>query len=955
MAVFRLLGPMQLGPVAFGPVAFGPTRSDVARPGVARPGQGGRQVDPGPPRQRCVLAALLVDAGRLVTWETLIDRVWGDAAPIGARHSLYSHIARIRNVLARMAVSGARPRLVRQSGGYRLDVDPDSVDVQLFQGLVGRAHRLDRADPAKAALLREALELWRGEPLVGLDGSWVKRTRAAWRRQHLDATVAWARAELGTGHPDVVIGPLTDLVKEHPLVEPAVVLLMRALSATGRDGEALECHARTRRRLIEELGAEPGAELCGVHQAILRGELSVSAPGPPLAVTPRQLPLSARGFVGRAAELARLDEMLDEMLDDEAGQPGAVVIATLSGMAGVGKSALAVHWAHRVADRFPDGQLYVNLRDFDSGGPAEALHGFLDALGVPPHRIPAHTQARIVAYRSVTAGRKVLILLDNARDVDQVRPLLPGGPGCLVVVTSHDQLSGLTAAEGAYPITLAPLPAAEARRLLAYRVGAGRVAAEADAVDEIISRCGRLPVALAVVAARAATHPQFPLATIAKELRDAGAILDVLGAGDPTIDLRAVFSCSYRTLRPATASLFRLLALHPGPQISTPAAASLAGCTTDQVRPLLAELARAHLTTEHLPGRFTVHDLLRALATELVHTLDTDTGRRAAIRRILDHYLLTAHAADALLEPHRDAITPAAAAPGTSPEELGTQPMDWFGREHAVLLATVDLAVASGMDTHAWQLAWTLSTFHMYRGHWQLQVATQRIAAAAARRTHSRTGLAHTHHDLGRAHARLRQFDKAHAHLTRARELYAELANPKGQADVHYALGALAGNRDDDHDALHHARRCRDLYRAAGDPAGQARALNALGLAHSMTGDDHQALLYCRQAARLHRESGDHRGEATALDSVGLLHDRLGSHRQAVAWYRQARARFRDVGDRYGEADTLIHLGDAHHAQGDIAAAEAWAQALVILEQLDLPGAERVRAKLAMMARAATG
>jgi tetratricopeptide (TPR) repeat protein len=416
-----------------------------------------------------------------------------------------------------------------------------------------------------------------------------------------------------------------------------------------------------------------------------------------------------------------------------------------------------------------------------------------------------------------------------------------------------------------------------------------------------------------------------------------------------------VFSCSYRTLRPATARLFRLLALHPGPQISTPAAASLAGSTTARVRPLLAELARAHLITEHTLGRFTFHDLLRAYATELACMLDTEADRHAATRRMLDHYLLTARAADALLDPHRDAIIPATAVPGVCSEEVRTHPLEWFGREHAVLLAAVDLAVAAGRDAHAWQLAWTLSTFHINRGHWKLQVAIQRIAVAAARRLDTRVGLAHTHHDLGRAYAGLRQFTKAYTHLNRAAGLYAELANPKGQAGVHYILGALAGKRDDVRDALHHARRCRDLYQAAGDPAGQAKALNALGLAQSMNGNEHQALIYCRQAAELHHELGDHRGEAAALDSIGLLHAHLGSHRQAVASYRQALTRFRDIGDRYGEAHTLTHLGDAHHAQGGMAAAEAWAQALAILEEVDLPDAEQVRARLAGMDRVAAG
>ncbi len=915
--------------------------------GPVQVGVAGRWVDPGPPRQRCVLAALLVDAGRLVTWDTLIDRVWGDAPPTGGRHSLYSHIARVRRVLERTAMSDAR--LVRQSGGYRLEIDPDLVDVHLFRDLVGRAHRLDRTHPAKAALLREALGLWRGEPLAGMNGPWVTRTRAAWRQQHLEATVAWARAELGVGQPEPVIGPLTDLVREHPLVEPAVALLMRALSVTGRDAEALEHYARTRRRLVEELGAEPGAELRGVHEAILRGKLTEPGPGQPPGATPRQLPLSARGFVGRVRELARLDAVLAG-----AGErPATVTIATLSGMAGVGKTALAVHWAHRVADRFPDGQLYVNLRGFDPGGPAvrpaEALLGLLDAFGVPPQRIPARVDAQIALYRSVLAGRRVLILLDNARDVDQVRPLLPGVPGSVVVVTSRDQLSGLTAAEGAHPIVLTPLPAAEARQLLAHRLGAGRVAAEPDAVDEIISGCGRLPVALVVAAARAATHPDFPLAAMARELRDAGAILDMLGSGDATTDIRAVFSWSYRTLGDTAARLFRLLALHPGAQIATAAAASLAGSPVARVRPLLAELARAHLIIEHHPGQFTFHDLLRAFATELARTVDTEAERHAAIRRMLDHYLRTAHAADRLLKPHRDPIVPATAGAGVSVAEPTTvvQALDWFAREHPALLAALDLAVAAGLDAHAWQLAWSLSTFHTCRGRWQDQVAAQRTAVAAAQRLADPAGQAHAHYGLGHVYSLLGQTEESHSHLTRALDLYTEVANPKGRANAHYLLGNLADLKDDPHEALYHAQRCRDLYQKAGDPAGRAHALNATALAHSANGKHRQALAFGRQALALHRELGNHHGAAAVLDSLGLINARLGNRRQFVTWYREALARRRDIGDRYGEAATLTHLGDAHRSHGDIAAAaEAWIQALAILDELHLPEAGQLRDKI---------
>jgi len=354
------------------------------------------------------------------------------------------------------------------------------------------------------------------------------------------------------------------------------------------------------------------------------------------AASPRQLPAAVRHFAGRDVELAALADQLADAAD-------MVVISAVGGTAGIGKTALAVHFAHQVADRFLDGQLYVNLRGFDPTGspmsPAEAIRGFLEAFDVPGERIPVTLGAQAALYRSVLADRRVLVVLDNARDADQVRPLLPGSPGCMVVVTSRNQLISLITAEGARPLTLDLLTVAEARQLLAGRLGAGRVAADAAAVEEIIASCARLPLALAIVAARAATHPQFPLASLAGELRDARGGLNAFGGGDAAADPRAVFSWSYQQLSPQAARLFRLLGLHPGPDTTAWAAASLAALPTEQARGSLAELARAHLVTERAPGRFAFHDLLRAYAVEQARSHDTDDDRKATVSRALDHYL----------------------------------------------------------------------------------------------------------------------------------------------------------------------------------------------------------------------------------------------------------------------------------------------------------------------------
>jgi hypothetical protein len=340
------------------------------------------------------------------------------------------------------------------------------------------------------------------------------------------------------------------------------------------------------------------------------------------AVVPAQLPAGLVDFTGRADCLKRLDELLP---DDPVSWPATAVISAIVGMAGVGKTALAVHWAHRAADRFGDGQLYVNLHGYSAGQPLppiQALVQLLGALGVEPNKVPEGVESAAALYRSLLAGRRVLVVLDNARDSAQVRPLLPGSAGCLVVVTSRDRLSGLVAIEAAYPFSLGLLSTAEARQLLARRLGRARVSAEPVAVDEIATWCARLPLALTIVAARVATHPDFPLAAVAAELRDTPSVLDALDDGEPATNVRAVFSCSYRTLGTEASRLFRLLGLHPGPDLAAPAAASLADVPIQRVRPLLAELARAHLIAEHTPGRYVLHDLLRAYATELTHTME---------------------------------------------------------------------------------------------------------------------------------------------------------------------------------------------------------------------------------------------------------------------------------------------------------------------------------------------
>jgi tetratricopeptide (TPR) repeat protein len=668
------------------------------------------------------------------------------------------------------------------------------------------------------------------------------------------------------------------------------------------------------------------------------------------SAAPAQLPADVAGFVGRTGALRELDTLLEGV----AGRPTAVVVTAVAGAAGVGKTSLVVHWAHRVRHRFADGQLYINLRGFDPSGavmaPAEAIRRFLDALAVPPKRIPADPGAQADLYRTMLADRRMLVVLDNARDANQVRPLLPGAPGCLVLITSRNRLTSLVAAEGAHALPLDLLTRTEARELLARRLGAARVAAEPREVDEIITAGARLPLALAIVAANAATTPTQSLAVLADQLRDSQARLDVLSTGDdaPATDVRAVFSWSYQALAGDTARLFRLIGLHPGPDISTPAAASLAALSVDRVRPLLNQLAGANLLNEHGPDRYALHDLLRAYAADLARSTDPDDDCRAATGRMLDYYLHTAFAAARLMNPTRDPIAVSPPRPGVC-EEHPTDfdgALAWFTTERPVLLAVIDHAAPS-FDTHVWQLAWALDSFLNWQGHWVDRVATQRAAVAAAGRQADPAVQALTHRGLAQAHAQSGRVNDAHTHLLNALDLYGVAGDLAGQAHTHHGLAWVHDAQGRRGDAFDHSLKALDLFRAAGHRRGQAHALNAIGWDHAHLGRYQEALDACQQALALHEELSDRSGQASTWDSLGYAHHHLGHHSQAIACYHRAVDLYRDLGDRYYEADTLTHLGDAQHTGGDPAAArDTYRHALTILEQLDHPSAADVQAKL---------
>jgi tetratricopeptide (TPR) repeat protein/transcriptional regulator with XRE-family HTH domain len=685
-------------------------------------------------------------------------------------------------------------------------------------------------------------------------------------------------------------------------------------------------------------------------EELLAGGVLTGPPGP-VAALPRQLPPATPDFTGRAAELAALTRMLD---DAAAGAPGTVVISVIAGTAGVGKTALAVRWAHEIAGRFGDGQLYVNLRGFDPSGapvaPEAAIRGFLDALGLRPDGIPAGPEAQAGLYRSLLAERKMLIVLDNAGDERQVRPLLPASPASLVLITSRSQLSGLAAADGARLLTLGVLSHDEGVQLLAARLGSDRTGAEPGAASEIASLCACLPLALSVAAARAAARPRFPLAAVAAELADSAGRLDALDAGDAATSVRSVFSWSYRQLGNESARMFRLLGLHPGPDICVAAAASLAGTDQSGTRRLLGELARAHLIAEHLPGRYAFHDLLRAHAAEQARHTDSEAERAAAVGRVLDYYLHTASRAALLLDPSKEPVALAPPGPGSAPEQPAdhARALAWFEAEHQVLLAAVTLAAGSGLDAHAWQLPWALASFLRIRGHWQEWTATQRTALAAATRLGDTAGQALSGRLLANTCMNQGDHDQARGHFADSLTLYQRLGNRLGEARVHQNLGVLAERQGRYADALAHGEQALRLYQAIGDRAAEAEALNDVGWYHGLLGEYQLARAFCQRSLRLSAEAGNRLGEGTTWDSLGYAEHHLGNLAEAAACYQRALSLHQEAGARLYEAATLTHLGDTRHAAGEPdRGRDAWQQALAILEDLQHPDADQVRAKLA--------
>ena len=896
----------------------------------------GRVVDLGHARQRCVLAVLVANANQSVSADHLVDHVWGETPPPRGRDAIYTYVSRLRVALA------AAPDVLIQhdANGYRLTVDDSTIDLYRFRSLIAQA-RASTDDRVALTLLDQAVTLAHGEPFAGLNSPWLVDLRTAVTAERYAAELDRTDLALRYRRHDGLITDLSIRVAEHPLDERLAGQLLLALYRTGRQADAITHYQRVRATLAGELGSRPGPALQAIYHQILTGDDQSSSPASSGPI-PRQLPAGPAWFTGREPELAALTRIVDTITP--AGR--TVVISAIAGTGGIGKTWLALRWAYRHLDQFPDGQLFVDLHGFAPSGepmtPDSAVRGFLDALGISSDRIPVDLDAQTALYRSTIAGRRMLIVLDNAADATQVTPLLPCSQTCTVLITSRRQLPDLAAV---HHVPLGVLTETEAHDLLCTRLGADRIAAEAEAVETLLACCGGFPLALSIMIGRALAHPDFPLSVLAAELGDDTRALEALDTGDPAASLPAVLSWSLRALTSEQIRVFGLLGIAPGPDISLPAAASLTALSTGQTQAVLQELENASLLQQHTPGRYRMHDLIRRYATDIAEDV-----RDEALRRVLDFYVHTAHAADRLLAPHRPLIHFDPPIPCVHPHPLPAGPaaLAWFDAEHPNLLAAQHTAAGHALHSTVWQLTWTMDVFHHRRGRRDDQLAAALAGLDAAAHLPDPTTLMLAHQLVGSAYADLERYEEGIGYLHQALALAEKHDDIVQQARTHRGLSHAWEQRGDDRQALAHATSDLALQRVLDLPAQEAIALNQVGWFAARLGDYDTARRHCQDSLTLHRQNDNPSGEAAAGDSLGYIAYRTGNHQEAIRHYQHVLTVLDALGNTFQTAGVLDAIGQPYVALGEYEQARAaWREALRLYqEQGRDTDAERIRQQL---------
>jgi DNA-binding SARP family transcriptional activator/tetratricopeptide (TPR) repeat protein len=901
---------------------------------------GGRLIDVGHARQRCVLAVLLAEANRVVAAGQLVDRVWGGhRLPISPVGALQTYISLLRRAVA----PAGEVLIVRQASGYKVVVDEDMVDLHRFRSLIARARAVTGDDDGAAESLEEALGLWRGEPFAGLDTPWINAAGSSLAMERQAARLDLTDIQLRRGQHAALVSDLSFQASDHPLDERAAGQLMLALYRSGRQAGALEHYEQLRRRLADELGADPGPSLRQLHQQILAADPALDVPavstlaasaGPSLPPAPAlevrySLPPDTVAFTGR-------DEALDRITTaaaDSAEHGRIAGIQLIEGMPGAGKTALAVHAAHVLRDQFPDRCLFIDLHAHTSGrdpvSPTEALAGLLAAVGVDARSLPDDVAGRAGLWRDRMAGRRALLVLDNAASSGQVTPLLPGDAGCLVLVTSRRHLGDLPGPVA--PLLLPTLPPGQAREMFA-RLAPRAAAGPSAVVDELVALAGCLPLAVSLLARVCARHPSWTLADLAAETRT--SMLTLAAEND---SVGAAFAVSYRSLAPGQQRFLRHLGLHPGSTADAYAASALAGVSLPEAAGYLDGLHGEGLLTEAGYRRYAMHDLIRRYAGDLA-AADPAGDREHALERLMDYYQHTAALAGARLARQTPASTdPAAGPPVATVRDLPdpVRALAWARDERASLLACLDHATQASQHARVVGLTASIAALLRHDGPWTDAITRHAAAEQAARHLGDRPGRASALHHLGDARRLTGDYPGAGQALGEALVIYRDLGDRLGQASILQDLGGVRWLTGDYPGAGQVLDEALCIYRDLGDRLGQANTLHDLGGMRCSTGSYPAAGQALDEALSIYRDLGDRRGEANVLTLLGIMWQDTGNYRDAGSALEEALGISRDLGSRLGQANALDRLGTVRLRTGNYQdAARAMQEALSLYRDL---------------------
>ncbi|MFI1016892.1 AfsR/SARP family transcriptional regulator [Streptomyces sp. NPDC020965] len=926
----------------------------------------------GSDKERIVLASLALEAGRPVALATLIDRLWDDDPPPHARQNVHTYVSRLRRRLRTAGTGPDAPRVTSRAHTYALETDPGCVDWYRFQRLADTP-RTDGDDARAVELLTRAEGLWKGEALAGLPGVWAETVRVSLAEKRLGATVARLAALLALGRFAETVAELSALADRRPGDETLLGHLMLAYYGSGRYTDALRVHQRARQLLMAEYGSLPGAELNRIHRGVLdrippgalvRGAaapVSVprSAQGPPV-LAPRNLPHQP-SLIGRRSEL----RTLDAAIDTAAGDGPVVTLEAVSGMAGVGKTAIAVHTAGRLAARFPDGQIYLDLRAHSPTqeplSPEAALGTLLRLLGAPADQIPAELEGRSALWRTMLAERRAVIVLDDVAGPDQIRPLLPGGSPSLTIITSRRHLGGLP---HALSVPLDILPAHDAIALFRGFAGEERTQ-DIQETARIVRLCGYLPLAIELVANRFRARTSWTLATLAERLaRGPGRLAEIR---DAESEVARAFDLSYQTLTEPQRTAFRRLGLHPGQDFTAAAAAALLDLEQEATERLLEDLLTCHLLREPVPNRYRYHDLLVEFARALALSEDPAREREQAMLRLTDFYLRTAESADQLAYPRRMRLAPAdgpidgpidgPATEGRLPSFDADSAKSWFTTEHGNLLAAEEFAYAHGHPDLGARLAYAIAGFLDLECHWQEAGHVLRHAAEHWEASGDESALSRSLTQLSVSQANTGHYPEAAANGERALEIARRTGDAEGEAEALLALGMLNWHLCENRTALVHFQKYFAIKTMSGDVWELSRAHNNLAISLLFLGEHDRAIEHFRKALAGFRETSDRTALAKTLNNVGDLYLRKGNlpsarrsfeeslsileamgnrydratvrrnladvltetsgPASALPLYLETLQEFRALDDKKSQADTLIGMGDAYHRAGE--------------------------------------